>query len=150
MISGGPRDYEFRENNQILRIPKFDPERDNGMYTCSAAQFYSFETVVINVTAYARPQITVLDGLETRQGVEGRDFVIRCQAVGKPPPHYQWTKYTDGDEKIIIPSEKYELDQGTLTIKKLIPADSGAYSCIAKNPLDEARLDYNLTVFSMV
>ncbi|VBB33698.1 unnamed protein product [Acanthocheilonema viteae] len=144
----GPRNYEFKDGNQILVIPKYDSNLDDGHYTCSAAQFYSFETVAINVTGYARPKITILDGSETTHGVEGRDFVIRCQAVGKPKPHYQWIKYADGDEEIIVPSEKYEMDDGTLIIRDLIPADRGTYSCVAKNALDEARLDFNLTVFS--
>ncbi|VDM91632.1 unnamed protein product, partial [Onchocerca ochengi] len=148
VLEGGPRNYEFKDENQILVIPKYDSDRDDGQYTCSAAQFYSFETVAINVTGYARPKITVLDGSEATYGVEGRDFVIRCQAVGKPRPHYQWIKYADGDEKIIEPSEKYDMHDGTLLIRDLIPADRGTYSCIAKNALDEARLDFNLTIFS--
>uniref|UniRef100_A0A1I7VCU7 Immunoglobulin I-set domain-containing protein n=1 Tax=Loa loa TaxID=7209 RepID=A0A1I7VCU7_LOALO len=148
ILEGGPRNYEFRDSNQILIIPKYDSGLDDGQYTCSAAQFYSFETIVINVTGYARPKIAILDGSEATYGVEGRDFVIRCQAVGKPKPHYQWIKYNDGDEEIIAPSEKYDLNDGTLIIRDLIPADRGTYSCIAKNALDEARLDFNLTVFS--
>lgn len=46
---------------------------------------------LLNYTA--RPKITILDGSEATYGVEGRDFMIRCQAVGKPKPHYQWMKY---------------------------------------------------------
>lgn len=55
--AGGPRNYELRENNQVLFIPNFQSERDDGQYTCSAAQFYSFETVVINVQAYGMIQL---------------------------------------------------------------------------------------------
>ncbi|VDN01998.1 unnamed protein product [Thelazia callipaeda] len=146
-FSGGSRNYEFRDEHQILVIPKYDSAHDDGQYACSAAQFYSFETVVINVTGYARPMITILDGSETNQGVEGRDFFIRCQATGKPEPHYQWIKYVDGDEQIITSSEKYVIDNGILTIRDLIPADRGTYSCIARNALDETRRDFNLTVF---
>uniref|UniRef100_A0A1I8EMT3 Immunoglobulin I-set domain-containing protein n=1 Tax=Wuchereria bancrofti TaxID=6293 RepID=A0A1I8EMT3_WUCBA len=148
ILEGGPRNYEFKDANQILVIPKYDSDLDDGQYTCSAAQFYSFETVTINVTGYARPKITILDGSDAIYGVEGRDFVIQCQAVGKPKPHYQWIKYADGDEEIIALSEKYDINDGTLIIRDLIPADRGTYSCIAKNALDETRLDFNLTVFS--
>lgn len=52
MSIGGPRNYEFKDGNQILVIPKYDSDRDDGQYICSAAQFYSFETVAINVTGY--------------------------------------------------------------------------------------------------
>uniref|UniRef100_A0A915Q8C2 Ig-like domain-containing protein n=1 Tax=Setaria digitata TaxID=48799 RepID=A0A915Q8C2_9BILA len=93
ILEGGPRNYEFKEANQVLVIPKYDSSRDDGQYSCSAAQFYSFETITINVTGYARPKITILDGSEATHGIEGRDFVIRCQAVGKPKPLYQWIKY---------------------------------------------------------
>lgn len=148
ILEGGPRNYEFKDANQILVIPKYDSDLDDGQYTCSAAQFYSFETVTINVTGYARPKITILDGSDATYGVEGRDFVIRCQAIGKPKPHYQWIKYADGDEETIALSEKYDINDGTLIIRDLIPADRGTYSCIAKNALDETRIDFNLTVFS--
>ncbi|MCP9265507.1 Dual specificity mitogen-activated protein kinase kinase 4 [Dirofilaria immitis] len=70
ILTGGPRNYEFKEANQILVILKYDSALDDGQYTCSAAQFYSFETITINVTGYARPKITVLDGSEATHGVE--------------------------------------------------------------------------------
>lgn len=52
MSIGGPRNYEFEDRNQILVIPKYNSKQDDGQYTCSVAQFYSFETVTINVTGY--------------------------------------------------------------------------------------------------
>uniref|UniRef100_A0A914XL50 Ig-like domain-containing protein n=1 Tax=Plectus sambesii TaxID=2011161 RepID=A0A914XL50_9BILA len=29
-----PRNYKFFENDQVLHIPKFDPAKDNGKYSC--------------------------------------------------------------------------------------------------------------------
>lgn len=55
-ISATSRPYEFKDNKQILVIPRFDSKKDDGLYLCNAAQFSSFETLHINVTAYCEFQ----------------------------------------------------------------------------------------------
>ncbi|VDM45100.1 unnamed protein product [Toxocara canis] len=147
IAEGGPRGYEFRDKNQVLFIPKFESEQDDGEYLCNAAQFSSFETLAINVTAYAPPQITVFEGPEMGRGYEGHSAQIQCQAVGKPKPLYKWLKRTDSVEEQVSASDKYSVEGGLLVVHSLIPSDAGIYSCIASNALDHQRLDFNLSVF---
>ncbi|VDK47895.1 unnamed protein product [Anisakis simplex] len=145
---GGPRGYELRDNNQMLFIPKFESEHDDGEYQCNAAQFASFETLSINVTAYAPPQITVFDGPTAGRAYEGRTAQFQCQAVGKPKPNYKWLRKTDGGkEEEIVATDKYSVDGGLLLVHSLIANDAGVYSCIATNTLDSQRLDFNLSIF---
>ncbi|MFH4974468.1 hypothetical protein AB6A40_001177 [Gnathostoma spinigerum] len=147
IIEGGPRGYEFRENNQVLFIPKFESFHDDGEYRCNAAQFSSFITLPIMVTAYVRPTITVFEGPLDGRGYEGDNVTLKCQAVGKPKPEYSWVKKTDFGSSLIRQSDKYSLSEGLLTVHSLLSSDAGTYSCIAANPMDEQQMDLELTVF---
>ena len=45
-----------------------------------------------------------------------------------------------------LPAGKTEVNQGTLTIKNLTPADSGLYECIAANLMGTKRATINVVV----
>ena len=45
-----------------------------------------------------------------------------------------------------LPAGKTEVNQGTLTIKNLTPADSGLYECIATNLMGTKRARINVVV----
>ena len=45
-----------------------------------------------------------------------------------------------------LPAGKTEVNQGTLTIKNLTPADSGLYECIATNLMGKKRATINVVV----
>ena len=45
-----------------------------------------------------------------------------------------------------LPAGKNEVNQGTLTIKNLTPADSGLYECIATNLMGTKRARINVVV----
>ena len=45
-----------------------------------------------------------------------------------------------------LPAGRTEVDQGTLIIKNLIPADSGLYECIATNTMGTKKATINVAV----
>ena len=45
-----------------------------------------------------------------------------------------------------LPAGKTEVNQGTLTIKNLTPADSGLYECIATNLMGTKKARINVVV----
>ena len=45
-----------------------------------------------------------------------------------------------------LPSGRTEVNQGTLIIKNLIPADSGSYECIATNTMGTKKATINVAV----
>ena len=45
-----------------------------------------------------------------------------------------------------LPDGRTEVNQGTLTVKNLIPVDSGLYECIATNTMGTKKARINLVV----
>lgn len=64
-----------------------------------------------------------------------------CQAVGFPPPVLSWTRLG-----MPLPVNKTEVKDGSLTIKTLIPADSGLYECVATNRMGTKKAKMNVVV----
>ena len=47
---------------------------------------------------------------------------------------------------MLLPAGRTEVNQGTLIIKNLIPADSGLYECIATNTVGTKKATINVAV----
>ena len=68
-------------------------------------------------------------------------YQVVCQAEGFPRPIINWRRVG-----MSLPAGKTEVNQGTLTIKNLTPADSGLYECIATNLMGTKRARINVVV----
>ena len=73
--------------------------------------------------------------------IERTTFQVVCQAEGFPRPVINWSRVG-----MPLPAGRAEVNQGTLIIKKLIPADSGSYECIATNTMGTKRARTNVAV----
>ena len=73
--------------------------------------------------------------------VEGTTLQVRCQADGYPLPAVTWTRVG-----MPLPAGKTTINQGTLTIKNLSPADNGFYDCVATNIMGTKKKRLNLAV----
>ena len=73
--------------------------------------------------------------------VERTNFQVVCQAEGFPRPAINWSRL-----RMPLPAGRTEVNQGTLIIKNLIPADSGLYECIAANTMGTKKATINLAV----
>ncbi|CAL2052827.1 unnamed protein product [Caenorhabditis brenneri] len=139
------RGYNFSEDKQTLYIPHFTAKIDDGIYSCNAAQYSSFETLLVNVTGYARPTITVFDVPNENRGIEGQTIEFKCGAIGKPKPTYRW--FFEDDEVPISRSDKHNVDEGLLIIESLNSEDAGSYKCIANNTVGASEKSFELSVF---
>ena len=68
-------------------------------------------------------------------------FRQTCQALGFPPPVINWTR-----SGMDLPVGKTEVNDGTLTITSLSPADSGLYECVATNSMGTKKTKMNVAV----
>ena len=73
--------------------------------------------------------------------VERTNFQVVCQAEGFPRPAINWSRL-----RMPLPAGRTEVNQGTIIIKNLIPADSGLYECIAANTMGTKKATINLAV----
>ena len=78
-----------------------------------------------------KPKFTTHPQSQTEN--EGSTAIFSCDANGKPPPFFFWTKNghelnTSLDDRI-----KFSKDKKTLIIKDLKRTDSGNYGCKAEN-----------------
>ena len=60
--------------------------------------------------------------------IQSTTFQVVCQTDGFPRPVINWRRVG-----MPLPAGRTEVNQGTLAIKNLIPADSGLYECLATN-----------------
>ena len=73
--------------------------------------------------------------------VQGSTFQVNCQAEGFPRPMINWTRVG-----MPLPAGKTNINQGTLTINNLSPADNGFYDCVATNVMGTKKKRINLAV----
>ena len=73
--------------------------------------------------------------------VQGTTFQVTCQADGYPRPTVTWTRIG-----MPLPAGKTSINQGTLTINNLSPADNGFYDCVATNIMGTKKKRINLAV----
>ena len=73
--------------------------------------------------------------------VHGTTFQVTCQADGYPRPAVTWTRAA-----MPLPAGKTSINQGTLTINNLSPADNGFYDCVATNIMGTKKKRINLAV----
>ena len=73
--------------------------------------------------------------------VERTNFQVVCQAEGFPRPVINWSRL-----RMPLPAGRTEVNQGTIIIKNLIPADSGLYECIAANTMGTKKATINVAV----
>ncbi|XP_069017973.1 protein turtle homolog A [Embiotoca jacksoni] len=118
-----------------------------GQYTCHASNSEGNVTCVTKVKIKGPPVILV-PPKSTALNMS-QNALLQCQAVADPPNMtYVWQK--DGDNVHHIESLKSRVKimvDGTLLISRLIPEDSGNYTCVPTNGLlTPPSASANLTV----
>ena len=72
---------------------------------------------------------------------------LKCKATGTPPLKYTWLK--DGKKMLLKRRMDPYLNTSIwyLTLRDLLPNDSGKYTCIVSNPYGSINHTYTLQVF---
>ncbi|CAH3029201.1 unnamed protein product [Porites evermanni] len=135
LLSGAK--YLIKEGELIVRNLNYS---DAGPYTCVARNILGSSEAISNLTVRRLPIfIKVPPSLATP--VQGSTFQVSCQADGFPRPMINWTRVG-----MPLPAGKTNINQGTLTINNLSPADNGFYDCVATNVMGTKKKRINLAV----
>ena len=143
-------------------------EDDTGIYHCKAINGFGSEEVRIELIVVdprqfpkslmdpngsgrpdvAPPVFTVDTTIALRKHKKsvGETFKVSCEALGSPQPEIFWFK----DGQHIHEPVHYQRGRSTVELNVMGPADSGLYTCRAKNMLGEQTMNFTLEVDNVV
>ncbi|XP_069366631.1 obscurin isoform X31 [Paralichthys olivaceus] len=127
--------YQMKQKASVneLLINKVVPE-DSGDYSCVCGD----QTTTASLKIKAQP-VTFKQKLETQEAEEGASVTLRCE-LSKPGVSVEWKKGT----QVLKSGEKYQMKQkaslNELLINKVVPEDSGDYSCVCGDQKTTASL----------
>ncbi|XP_041848261.1 obscurin-like [Melanotaenia boesemani] len=131
---GEKYDMKQKETSCILRIMNLKIE-DSGEYTCVCGNEKTSASLKVN----ALPP-TFKKKLESQEAEEGANIVLSCE-LSKPEVPVEWKKGT----QVLKSGEKYQMKQkasvNELVINKVVPEDSGDYSCVCGDQKTTASLN---------
>ncbi|KAI6075994.1 Hemicentin-2 [Aix galericulata] len=123
-----------------LQISALQPSHQ-GRYTCLARGEGAETRKDFLVLVRVAPRILGAGVPSEHSMLEGGEVRLECQAEGQPPPQISWLK--DGQPLQLQPPSRAQVspDGSSLLLEALHAADSGAYTCLARNGAGEdARL----------
>ncbi|KAM4563252.1 contactin-4 isoform 2-T3 [Odontesthes bonariensis] len=121
------RKVDINKASGVLEIPYFQQE-DAGIYECVAENSRGRNLVKGKLSFYAPPQL-----IEKPQDVQrtiDETLLWECKANAKPKPSYRWLK---NGEPLDPMEDRFQVNNGVLTISSLNLADIGMYQCVAEN-----------------
>ncbi|XP_031662304.1 obscurin isoform X4 [Oncorhynchus kisutch] len=127
--------YQLKEKESVseLLISKVVPE-DSGDYSCVCGD----QKTTASLEIKAQP-VTFKQKLGSQEAEEGGNVTLHCE-LSKPGVPVEWRKGT----QVLKSGEKYQLKQkesvSELLISKVVPEDSGNYSCICGDQKTTASL----------
>uniref|UniRef100_A0AAZ1WWA9 Obscurin n=1 Tax=Oreochromis aureus TaxID=47969 RepID=A0AAZ1WWA9_OREAU len=134
VLKSGER-YQMKQKASVneLVIEKVVAE-DSGDYSCVCGD----QKTTASLNIKAQP-VTFKQKLESQQAEEGADIILRCE-LSKAGVPVEWKKGT----QVLKSGEKYQMKQkasvNELVIKKVVPEDSGDYSCVCGDQKTTASL----------
>eukprot|EP00063_Salmo_salar_P071855 XP_014046690.1 PREDICTED: obscurin-like isoform X7 [Salmo salar] len=127
--------YQLKQKESVseLLISKLVPE-DSGDYSCVCGDQKTTASLKIKAQL-----VTFKHKLESQEAEEGDNVTLHCE-LSKPGVPVEWRKGT----QVLKSGEKYQLKQkesvSELLISKLVPEDSGDYSCVCGDQKTTASL----------
>ncbi|XP_034744172.1 obscurin isoform X25 [Etheostoma cragini] len=131
--AGEKYEMNLQETSCELQIKNLEVE-DSGEYSCMCVDQKTSATVKVN----ALPP-TYIQKLESQEVEEGASVTLHCE-LSKPGVAVEWKKGT----QVLKYGEKYQMKQNAsvneLLINKVVPEDSGDYSCVCGDQKTTASL----------
>ncbi|XP_071612453.1 contactin-4 isoform X3 [Heliangelus exortis] len=121
-----PRKARRHRSSGLLEIPNFQQE-DAGLYECVAENVRGKNVARGQLTFYAQP--SWIQKISDAHAAMEESVAWECRASGRPKPSYRWLK----DGELLLPQERVQLEQGSLTITNVSLSDAGMYQCVAEN-----------------
>ncbi|ESO96246.1 hypothetical protein LOTGIDRAFT_174928 [Lottia gigantea] len=113
-------------------------KKDSGNYRCFARNLFGKDQA--NGTLVVREKTRISQEPNNVQSVNGNDAVFRCRAFTDPNEQhrlrYTWLR---NGQPLIIDNDRVIQQSEELIIKDSMSQDTGNYTCIASNGLDEDR-----------
>nr|XP_046215648.1 obscurin isoform X8 [Oncorhynchus gorbuscha] len=127
--------YEMKQKDASCELQiKYLNVEDSGEYSCECGDQRT--TATINVNALP---VTFKHKMESQEAEEGGSVTLHCE-LSKPGVPVEWRKGT----QVLKSGEKYQLKQkesvSELLISKVVPEDSGDYSCVCGDQKTTASL----------
>ncbi|XP_036127149.1 neural cell adhesion molecule L1 isoform X2 [Molossus molossus] len=139
-----------KEGKTVLQDERFFPytngtlgirdlqANDTGHYFCQAANDQNNVTIMANLQVKDATQIT--QGPQSTIKKKGSRVIFTCQASFDPSLQHSITWHRDGRNlQELGDSDKYFIEDGSLTIYSLDYSDQGNYSCVASTRLDVVK-----------
>uniref|UniRef100_A0A452H092 Contactin 6 n=1 Tax=Gopherus agassizii TaxID=38772 RepID=A0A452H092_9SAUR len=135
------RKIKHYKSKGVLEIPDFQQE-DEGFYECIAGNIRGRNIARGQLIIYALPE---WDKKIQNAYLSLYDSLFwECKASGKPSPSYSWLK----NGQPLMPEERIQIENGTLTITMLNVSDSGLYQCVAENKYNTIYTNAELRVIA--
>ncbi|XP_063845129.1 roundabout homolog 2-like isoform X2 [Scylla paramamosain] len=148
----------WRRNGQVIKVPESHrhevvdegtllirhvQQSDAGQYTCEAWNLAGSKTTEpVNLYVHIKPSF--LRGPKDTVTLTDRKVEFECLVNGDPNPQVTWRRLRGP-----LPEDRTELlEDHTLRISRVSPADEDTYVCEAVNVVGTARTNATLTVYT--
>ncbi|KAM7000708.1 matrix-remodeling-associated protein 5 [Tautogolabrus adspersus] len=119
-----------------------------GDYKCIASNAAGADTITYHLHVAALPPSIGEGGMDTVVIQPGRSLYVHCSVKGEPVPTLKWMLPAGVTVKAsqFLGRRLFVFPNGTLFVKKVVPADAGRYECLATNTVGIAKRTVQLEV----
>ncbi|XP_069501495.1 neural cell adhesion molecule L1 isoform X2 [Ambystoma mexicanum] len=135
----------FLLTNGTLRISDVQWD-DSGLYTCAASN--DQDTVYITATLSVKNATRIIQLPQDMRVKRGEAASFECLALFDPSFVKKSVRWKMGEKDVeeTSDSDKYFIEEGTLTVYNVDYDDEGIYTCVAESPLDSVEESAELVV----